>query len=723
MTKERRKGRVSQGRIDRFRVAAAFLVVAIHTYPLASVSGTADFIAVHVWARVAVPFFFCVTGYFLVSGFWGKQRSRKKWLAFLKKTAGLYALSILLYLPVNLYAGHFRNMKGAWDAAKAVLFDGTMYHLWYLPAALLGVSLIWLLSGRMGRAGVMGLSLVLYGGGLPGDSYYGLISRIEPVRSLYDRLFAVSSYTRNGLFYAPVFLMLGVLAAERKRRLPRTGAALGLVFSLAVMTGEGLLLHKNGFQRHDSMYLFLVPAVFFLFDLLLKERPGTAGKREERFCRMLRTFSMTVYVIHPMMILAVRIGARVLRLTSLLVENSVIHYLAVSLFSAAFAFLAAVLTELHREGKDPKGRAWMEVDRDAVRHNVRMLQSLLPEGCELMPAVKADGYGIGAVSTARLLRREGVRAFCVATVKEGIQLRRKGIRGEILVLGYTAPEQFLLLKCFGLTQTVVDKAYAEEMEKSGLRLKAHVKIDTGMHRLGEEAGHQEEILKIFQMRHLRITGMFTHLCVCDERTEESRSFTEGQARKFLSVVRFLEMNGITGLKLHMLSSYGIWNYPGTAGDYVRPGIGLLGVKSSPGDETEKDPKLRPAVAVKARVALIRKLDEGEAAGYGLAFRAGRAARLAVVTIGYADGIPRSLSNGRGGALIRGRRAPIVGRICMDQLLLDVTDIPGAAPGDTAVLIGISGESRITAEETAYSAGTITNELFSRIGKRLERVYI
>lgn len=390
-------------------------------------------------------------------------------------------------------------------------------------------------------------------------------------------------------------------------------------------------------------------------------------------------------------------------------------------------------------------RAWIELDPDALSANVASLRSRLPEGCQLMPAVKANAYGHGAVLIAGMLNRLGVRAFCTACAEEGVELRKAGIQGEILILGYTHPDAFPLLSRYGLTQTVVDYPYAlllqeaagrsdprmdryrspempgnRPLPETGCRFHVHIGIDTGMHRLGIPWNRADELAAVFRMSHLQVDALFTHLCVSEAHTPREDAFTRTQAEAFYSAVDELKRRGFPCPRLHLLSSYGLMNYPDFAADYVRTGISLYGMLSTT-EDTEKSPlPLRPVLSLKARIASVRELACGESAGYGLAFTANRPCRIAVLAIGYADGLPRSLSCGAGYVLIRGQRAPVVGRICMDQTLVDVTNIPSATAGDVAVLIGSSGAETITACDLAAWTGTIANEILSRLGARLER---
>lgn len=376
-----------------------------------------------------------------------------------------------------------------------------------------------------------------------------------------------------------------------------------------------------------------------------------------------------------------------------------------------------------REPAFCRGRAWIELDQKALRHNVGALRKLLPEDCELMPAVKTNAYGHGAVLISRELNRLDVNAFCVATVQEGAELRNNDITGTILVLGYTHPKDFLLLRRYHLTQTVLDLSYAKILDRYGKKISVHVKIDTGMRRLGERSEKIEEISNIFECRNLNIEGIFTHLCVADENSSESVAFTHAQAKAFYDVVAELHQRGFTCPKKHIVSSDGLLYYPELAENYARVGIALYGVLSTRADTERCGISLEPVLSIKARIALVKDLFQGETAGYGLQFVASQDSRIAVVAIGYGDGVPRSLSCGVGSVLIQGIKAPIVGRICMDQMLVDISNIPNVKAGDVAVIIGQSEDEKITACDLAEQDGTISNEILSRLGERLERQFV
>ena len=358
------------------------------------------------------------------------------------------------------------------------------------------------------------------------------------------------------------------------------------------------------------------------------------------------------------------------------------------------------------------GRAWREIDTAALAHNVSVLRSALPPGCELMAVVKADAYGHSASAIVPQLLSLGVRAFAVATLEEGAQLRALGAEGTVLILGYTSPQRAGELARLGLTQTVADLAHAEALSAQGVPLRVHLKIDTGMHRLGIAWDVPEAASAVFRMENLTVDGMYSHLCCADSLAPGDVSFTREQIRRFYALTAALAAQGISLPKLHLQSSYGLLHYPELRFDYVRAGIALYGAAEG---AAARSLGLRPVLSLKARIAAVRTVAKGESVGYSRAFTARRETRIAILPIGYADGYPRALSN-TGLVRLRGCLAPVVGRVCMDQLTVDVTDIPEAAVGDIAELIG--GASPLRAGEVAARCGTIPNELLSRLGPRL-----
>lgn len=716
------ENRISQNTmLDSFRLLAAILVVAIHTSPLSAINADADFFVTRVLARIAVPFFFMITGHYVLGkNMYCSENKGDKILHQLKKLLMLYGIAIVMYLPIGLYAGHYEELS-LWNICKMILFDGTFYHLWYFPAVMVGIGVVWLLGRVFSLKKLIFVTGTLYVLGLLGDSYYGMVQAVPVLNNLYRVGFNISSYTRNGIFFAPLFLVLGMWMSRRdplvKKEINKPLFVSGLLVSFFLMTVEAFLLRYFDLQRHDSMYLFLVPTMIFLYQILL----GIQGKTMP----MLRTATTWIYILHPAMIIVVRILARMTGVKAF-IENSVLHYSVVVILSIMVAgIISCIMTIVKRKRAKknpiPDGRAWIEIDREALYHNVKILQSRLPKDCILMPAVKANAYGHGAILIAKELQRLGIQSFCVACVAEGVELRNAGIKGEILILGYTNPADFETVYEYGLTQTVIDYEYALLLQQFDKVIHVHVAVDTGMNRLGERHENIEKIVAIFNLSNLVIDGMFTHLSSCDSLKERERKYTEEQLIKLKSVVGMLEKAGIQIPTVHMHASYGVMNDDYVEGDYARVGIALYGMLSTKEDTKLWGRNLRPVLSLKARIVNVKEVHKGEAVGYGLDEVAKADGKIAVLPIGYADGLPRELSYGKGFVLIKGQKAPIIGRICMDQTLIDVRGIEGLKEGDKVIIIGKDGEAEITACDLAKQAGSISNEILSRLGSRLNRI--
>jgi serine/alanine racemase len=319
------------GGLDVFKIIAALLVICIHISPLSSFSGNADFFLTRIVARIAVPFFLMVSGFFILPQYlFEKNGDTRALLRFVKKATLLYALATVIYLPVNIYAGHFHDL-GILGVLRIVVFDGTFYHLWYLPAAILGVLIVYLLSRKLPFKVVLGVAMLLYGIGLMGDSYFGAVSCMPVLSAIYDAGFHIFSYTRNGLFYAPIFLVMGAWFGHSARIPTVRLSSIGFVLSIALMSVEGFVLHHLGWQRHDSMYLFLLPCMYLLYQLIL----SWDRKSEPHF----RVISTWIYLIHPFSIIAVRGAAKIIGFVNVLIQNSLMYYLAVSVLSVIFALL------------------------------------------------------------------------------------------------------------------------------------------------------------------------------------------------------------------------------------------------------------------------------------------------------------------------------------------------------------------------------------------------
>lgn len=700
--------------IDCFRFIAALLVIAIHTSPLETFNETGDFILTRIIARVAVPFFIMTSGFFLISH-WTPNDDRLK--NFVKKSCLIYFIAILIYIPVNIYNGYFKMNSLLPNIIKDIVFDGTLYHLWYLPAAIVGAVIAWYLVKSLDYGKAFAITLLLYIIGMFGDSYFGIAKNLAFLNGFYEIIFQVSDYTRNGIFFAPVFFVLGGFIADQRRHFSLKSSAVGLSVSFVLMLCEGLILHYFNLQRHDSMYIFLLPCMYFMFSLLLHFR----GRR----LVWLKDISLIAYIVHPMMIIVIRFAAKALKLQSLFVENSLIHFILVCLTSiiAGIAVTAVIYRLKQTMGEKslqmPTGcdRAYIEIDLKNLEYNVKVLQREMPPQCRLMAVVKANAYGHGSFEIASHLNRIGVRAFATATLDEGIALRKQGIRGDILILGYTDVRCAYLLKKYNLTQTIIDYAYADSLNNRGISVKVHIKADTGMHRLGIPYGDISSIEDIFAMKNLDVCGIFTHLCCSESLKSDDVAFTNAQINAFYDMLNELENDGISIPKIHIQSSYGLLNYPELECDYVRAGVALYGVLSSPNGDTRLKLNLRPVLSLKSKVILIRSVRKGESVGYDRSFTARRDSRIAILPIGYGDGFPRNLS-GIGHVIINSNRFPIIGRICMDSLAVDITDDEDIVIGDMAILISSNNELSNTAPLVADDSCSISNELLCRLGERL-----
>lgn len=291
---------------------------------------------------------------------------------------------------------------------------------------------------------------------------------------------------------------------------------------------EALALRRLGLPRHDSMYLFLLPLIYCLFSALLFFR----GQRRAR----LRTLSLVVYIIHPLVIVALRLLARLTHLEALLIENSLVHYLAVCAVSIAAGLILMALWSVLRPKRGKPSvktdRAYIELDLNALGHNVNVINAALPPDCRLMAVMKAEAYGHGMFEVATFLEKKGVSAFAVAAIDEGIRLRKFGIRGEILILGYTAPHRASELRKYSLTQTLIGYEYAERLNEQEQSIKAHIAVDTGMHRLGFPVEDAEKLAAAFSLRHIKVTGIFTHLSSADSIDARDTEFTRQQIQRF-----------------------------------------------------------------------------------------------------------------------------------------------------------------------------------------------
>lgn len=371
-------------------------------------------------------------------------------------------------------------------------------------------------------------------------------------------------------------------------------------------------------------------------------------------------------------------------------------------------------------------RTWAEINLDALRFNVQQIRARLPEQTKIMAVVKADAYGHGDRMIAQVLEKNGVSAFAVSNINEAISLRRHGIHSMILILGYTPPEAATDLADFRISQAVFSDEYAQKLSEacaeSGVTVNCHLKLDTGMSRIGFGAADPEKaadkIRSVCGLPNLRCCGLFTHLSSADTHDTPSDAYTAMQERRFHAVRQSLAARGIVFPVYHLQNSAGIAFCNADDYQYARAGIILYGCP--PSGEPLPFP-LKPVMSLYSIVSMVKEIPAGTCVSYNRTFVSDRPMRIATVPIGYADGYPRALSN-KGHMLLHGKRAPIIGNICMDQLMLDVSDIPEAACGDTITVVGTDGGETLTFSDLAASCGTINYELMCLIGKRVPRVY-
>jgi alanine racemase len=371
------------------------------------------------------------------------------------------------------------------------------------------------------------------------------------------------------------------------------------------------------------------------------------------------------------------------------------------------------------EARDP--RASLEIDLNALAENYRATKTLIPGSVSVLSVVKADAYGHGSIQVARRLEEAGTDYFGVATLVEGIDLRVRGISKPILILSSIMPwDEIGKFVEYDLTATVVNFEELDLIAGSGGKgpLKAHIKFDTGMGRLGFVADELPELVsRLGMIERIRVEGVMTHFSSSENRDE----FGLEQIARFSAIRKDLKSSGIDPLYFHMANSGAICNYPESYFEMVRPGIMLYG--SYPDASLHGKIKLKPVMTWRSSISFVRNFPAKTALSYGRTYITEKASRIAYIPVGYADGYPRSLSN-NGSVLIRGTLCPIRGRICMDWILADATVFPDIAPAEEVVLLGDGGRGRtITADEIAQQAGTIPYEILCGISRRIPRSYV
>lgn len=367
-------------------------------------------------------------------------------------------------------------------------------------------------------------------------------------------------------------------------------------------------------------------------------------------------------------------------------------------------------------------RTYATINLEAILYNIKEIKKLVEDNVNVMAVIKADGYGHGAAVLADYLQNE-VNYYGVATIEEAKELRQSGIKSPMLILSYTSPTQFIQVVENNITQTIYTLEMAKEISKvagiCGKKAKIHVALNTGMTRIGFEANENGvlAVAEICKFPNLIIEGLFTHFSTADEKDKD---YSKLQMDRYDSFIRLLKQNGVNIPIKHMCNSAGIIEFDHHRFDMVRAGIIIYGLY--PSEEVNKDMiKLIPALEWKAHVINIKNVDAGHGVSYGKTFITKNKTKIATISIGYADGYPRALSS-KGRVLIHGQYAPIIGRICMDQMMVDVSHINNIEIEDEVTLVGKDGDNIISVEELANAAGSFNYEFVCGIGKRVPRIY-
>lgn len=371
-----------------------------------------------------------------------------------------------------------------------------------------------------------------------------------------------------------------------------------------------------------------------------------------------------------------------------------------------------------------KERSWIEINTKNLEYNINQIKQIIPKTTQIMAVVKANAYGHDSIIISKKLQEIGINDFAVATLSEAIKLRENNITGNILILGYTELEELQKVIDNNIMQTIVDNDYAKSVLKANLqgKLKCHVKINTGMNRIGEFFDNFAALSEIYQNPALQIEGTFTHLCVSDSDKIEDINFTQEQIDRFDKAIEFIKNQGLNPGKLHTQASYGTINYTNCKYDYVRMGILMYGINASYDCYNKYNVDFKPVMAVKSKVTSIKYINPEETVSYGRTFKADNKIKIASVGIGYADGVPRALSN-RLIVKINNKKYHQIGRICMDQLMIEINDENPIAIGDEVILIDPNESKDLTLEDWAKLTNTITDEIICQFTTRLKRIEI
>ena len=345
-------------------------------------------------------------------------------------------------------------------------------------------------------------------------------------------------------------------------------------------------------------------------------------------------------------------------------------------------------------------RSWIEINTKNLEYNINQIKKIIHKNINIIAVVKANAYGHDSKIITEKLQEIGITDFAVATLPEALELRKNNINGDILVLGYTGTKELQKAIDNNITQTIIDNEYSKSILKEKLqgKLKCHVKINTS----------------------LKIEGTFTHLCVSESEKKEDIKFTKEQIKNFDNTIKYLKEKGINPGKVHCQASYGIINYQEINYDYVRLGILMYGINASYDCYNKNKIDFKPIMSVKSRITSIKYIDKEETVSYGRTFKTDKKIKIASVGIGYADGLPRALSN-KLIVKIKNKEYHQVGRICMDQMMIEIGKEDNILVGDEVILIDINDKQNLTLENWAKQTNTITDEIICNFSKRLKRI--
>ena len=373
-------------------------------------------------------------------------------------------------------------------------------------------------------------------------------------------------------------------------------------------------------------------------------------------------------------------------------------------------------------------RCWMEINLSNLKNNIESIRSIISGKMDIICVVKANAYGYGKLNISKFLSSIGIKYFAVATIDEALELRNEaGIKDEILILSWTPPSEKETLIKYNLTQTLVDYEYAERMNELPGVLKCHMKLDTGMNRFGQNLNDIENIKKVYKFKNLNILGIFSHLCRVREFGEEPDNFTKMQIKNFDTIIEELEKDGINvGLK-HIMNSFGILRFNDKKYDLVRPGLLMYGVSCDPNnpkiDEMLEKYHFKPVASLRCKVMSVKIVEKGETVGYNGIYKADEEIKIAIISIGFGDGLSTVSAKNNLRVIIKGHLCPVIGNIFMDNTIVKIPFESDIEEGDIVTLFGYveGNEKHLNHKEFLSKSGSPIGETFSRLGERITRI--